>query len=141
MTTELITKPTEVAHLPTDLQARLMCAAENLQRQDLSDIESIDAIVEMVDAELVDVEGYEDLGTSPVDRVRTLLVKLDSDYKNETDHLRHKFMSNIEAIFSSLPRPLEWRSFFNNDLPRLLPLSRSVLAKTGAAKKASSRVE
>ena len=37
-----------------DLQARRISAAENLQREDLSAIEAIEAIVEIVDAELIE---------------------------------------------------------------------------------------
>jgi len=42
----------------TDLEARRMSAAENLQRQDLSEIETIEAIVEIVDAELIKDKEY-----------------------------------------------------------------------------------
>ncbi len=41
-----------------DLQARRISAAENLQREDLSAIETIEAIVEIVDAELIDDKQY-----------------------------------------------------------------------------------
>jgi len=41
----------------TDLEARRKSAAENVQRQDLSAIEKIEGIVELVDAELIkDIE-------------------------------------------------------------------------------------
>lgn len=43
-----------------------MCAAENLQRQDLSDVESVEAIVEMVDAELIEESEYAVMGKEPV---------------------------------------------------------------------------
>jgi ParB-like chromosome segregation protein Spo0J len=36
------------------LQARRISAAENLQREDFSAIESIEAIVEIIDAQLID---------------------------------------------------------------------------------------
>ena len=46
----------------TGLEARRMSAAENLQRQDLSAIETIEAIVEIVDADLIeDAELIEDI--------------------------------------------------------------------------------
>ena len=41
-----------------DLQARRISAAENLQREDLSAIEAIEAIVEIVDAELIGDKEY-----------------------------------------------------------------------------------
>ena len=42
----------------TDLEARRISAAENLQREDLSAIETIEAIVEIVDAELIEDKQY-----------------------------------------------------------------------------------
>ena len=61
-----------------DLQARRIAAAENLQREDLSSIETIEAIVEIVDAELIEDTQYASMGKKPADRVKTLLGKLDS---------------------------------------------------------------
>ncbi len=69
-------------------------AAENLQREDLSAIEAIEAIVEIVDAELIEDKEYALLGRKPVDRV--------------------------EQIFKNLPKPLESLSFSNHDLPLLI---------------------
>ena len=40
-----------------DLQARRISAAENLQRQDFSAVETIEAIVEIVDAHLIENQG------------------------------------------------------------------------------------
>ena len=42
-----------------DLQARRISAAENLQREDLSAIEEVEAIVEIVDAELIEDSNYQ----------------------------------------------------------------------------------
>jgi len=54
--TEMKTIPAQIVKA-TDLEARRMSAAENLQREDLSAIEMIEAIVEIVDAELIkDIE-------------------------------------------------------------------------------------
>ncbi|NLD38396.1 MAG: ParB N-terminal domain-containing protein [Desulfatiglans sp.] len=61
-----------------DLEARCMCAAENLQREKLN-------------------------------------------------HLFHKFMRQVGNIFNNLPKPLKWRSFYENDLPVLLDTSEDVL--------------
>ncbi len=61
-----------------DLQARRISAAENLQREDLSAIETIEAVVEIVDAELIEDIEYLSMGKTPADRVKTLLGKLDS---------------------------------------------------------------
>ena len=103
----------------TDLEARRVVAAENMQRDNPSAIEEVEAIIGMVDAELYDNEEYVGFGETDVLRVKFLLTKLDSDYKNNTDKFRHKFMSKIESIFSQLPRKKEWRSFYVNDLPTL----------------------
>ncbi|GAG25303.1 unnamed protein product, partial [marine sediment metagenome] len=61
-----------------DLQARRISAAENMQREDLSAIETIEAIVEIVDAELIEDKEYASMGKNPADRVKTLLGKLDA---------------------------------------------------------------
>ena len=55
-----------------------MSAAENMQREDLSAIEAIDAIVEIVDADLIQDKEYAAMGKTPAGRVKTLLDKLDS---------------------------------------------------------------
>lgn len=46
-------------------------------------------------------------------------MKLDSDYKHDTDYFGHKFMSKVESIFNGLPKPKDWRSLYINDLPLL----------------------
>ena len=60
-----------------DLQARRIAAAENLQREDFSSIETIEAIVDIVDAELIEDKEYASMGKNPAERVKTLLGKLD----------------------------------------------------------------
>jgi ParB family transcriptional regulator, chromosome partitioning protein len=99
-----------------DLQARRMLAAENLQRQDLSPIETVEAIVDMVDAELLEDEQYLSFGDEPLRRVKFLLMKLDSDRRNRTNHFTNKFIGKTQRIFQNLPKPQEWSSFLNNDL-------------------------
>ncbi len=56
----------------SDLQARRILAAENLQREDLSAIETIEGTVEMVDAELIEDREYASMGKTPAERVKTL---------------------------------------------------------------------
>ncbi len=59
--TEMKTIPAQIVKA-TDLEARRMSAAENLQREDLSAIETIEGTVELVDADLIeDAELIEDI--------------------------------------------------------------------------------
>ena len=69
--------------IASNLQARRISAAENLQREDLSSIETIEAIAEIVDAELIEDAQYASMGKKPADRVKTLLGKLDSVRRSE----------------------------------------------------------
>ena len=62
----------------SDIQARRIAAAENFQREDLTAIESVEAIVELVDAELIEDKQYAAMGKNPADRVKILLGKLKS---------------------------------------------------------------
>jgi hypothetical protein len=103
-----------------DHTARRMCATENMQRDDLSAVESIEAIIELVDAEFSDNAEYMALGNDPADRVRGLLGGMCAiTYENASDSASeffNKFIKKVDDVFSSLPRPVEWRSFYNNDL-------------------------
>ena len=101
-----------------------MCAAENLQRENLSVIETIETIVDLVDAELCDDDEYKLMGNNLLDRVRKLLGKMDTlrragerNYtgRDITRQTSHKFMGRVENIFKNLPNPLKWRSFHEND--------------------------
>ena len=112
-----------------DLQARRISAAENLQREDLSAIETIEDIVEIVDAELMEDIQYLSMGKTPADRVKTLLGKLDSvrrskelgyEVGTQARLTSHKFVGSVEKIFKNLPKPLEWRLFYSNGLPLLI---------------------
>ena len=112
-----------------DLEARRMCAAENLQRENLSVIETIETIVDLVDSELCGDEVYDSMGDSAIPRVRNLLAKLDSvrssrdrgsKVADESNMLFHKFMEQVENIFKNLPKSLKWRSFYENDLQILM---------------------
>jgi len=40
--------------------------------------------------------------------------------------LSNKFVGRVENIFANLPKPTEWRSFFNHDLPLLVDLCKQV---------------
>lgn len=123
------TKSTEIlariVHV-NDLQARRMCAAENLQRQDLSSVEEVFAITELIDAEMIDDDTYAISAETPVDRVKWLLGKLNSDHRHETNHFANKFISKVDAIFDSLPRPVEWQSFYLNDFNPIIKIEDDV---------------
>jgi len=112
-----------------DRQARRISAAENFQREDLTAIEEVDAIVELVDAELIEDKQYASMGENPADRVKTLLVKLDSmrrskerryKVRGKTRQTSNKFVGRVEEIFKKLPKPLEWLSFLHHDLPLVI---------------------
>ncbi len=121
--------------LAGDLQAPRISAAENLQREDLSVIETLEAIVEIVDAELMEDIEYLSMGKTPAERVKALLGKLDSVRRSkelgyeiapQARLTSHKFVGSVEQIFKNLPKPLEWRSFLNNDLPLLVDICKEV---------------
>jgi len=118
--TELITIEARVL-VVNDLQARRLCATENMQRVDLNPLEEVLALAELVDASLLEFsEAYAPIGQiqEPKWRVRALLTKLDSDRKHGTN-LGNKFVAQVVEIFSSLPKPREWQAFHNHDLPLL----------------------
>ena len=75
------------------------------------------------------------LGKNPADREKTLLGKLNSimiskirgsKVSKKAELLLHKFVKQVEKIFKNLPKPLEWRSFFNDDLPLLMDICEEV---------------
>ena len=75
------------------------------------------------------------LGANPADRVKTLLGKLNSimiskirgsKVSKKAELLLHKFVKQVEKIFNNLPKPLEWRSFFNHNLPLLIDFCEKV---------------
>ncbi len=104
---------------------------------DLSVIETIEAIVEIVDAELMEDIEYLSIGKTPADRVKTLLGKLHSisiskkrgsKASKKADLLFNKFIKQLEKKFKNLPKPLEWQSFYVNDL-LLYPSSMCLMLK------------
>ena len=108
-----------------DLQAKRISAAENLLRQDLSAIESIEATIEIIDVEMGKEPEYLTVGKTPLERIHKLLSKLHSIrvskdrgslVSKESGALFNKFVKQIESIFKNLPKPLKWRSFLIHDL-------------------------
>ena len=88
-----------------------------------------------MDAELIEDREYASMEKTPVDRLKTLLGQLDSvrssqsrgsEVSNISKALFHKFVEQVEGIFKNLPKPLEWLSFYNNDLPMLLSTCKEV---------------
>ena len=109
--------------------------AENLQREDLSAIETIEAVVEIVDAELMEDKEYASMGKKPGDRVKALLGKLHSitisknrgsKISKKAELLFNKFVKQVDKIFKNLPKSLEWQSFYIHDLPLLMDISKEV---------------
>ena len=118
-----------------DIGARRLSTTENLLREDLSVFETIEGIVNYVDAQLSDDGEYASMGADSVARVKTLLGKLDSVRSSRergsnvvslAKKLFHKFMEQVEEIFKNLPKPLEWRSFYNNDLNLIVQADQAV---------------
>ena len=135
--TELKSVPALVVEA-SDIQARRIAAAENFQREDLTAIEEVEAIVELVDAELIDDKEYASMGKNPADRMKTLLGKLHSitNSKNrgsqvskKADLLLYKFVQQVGEIFKNLPKPLEWRNFSVAEQITVVPGERLFLSK------------
>jgi ParB family transcriptional regulator, chromosome partitioning protein len=124
----------------TDAQARRLTAAENVQREDLSPIEWIEAIAEMVDAELIEDADYAAFGETALLRVRELLTKLDSDRRRDADQVSTKFGGQVDRLFASLPKPQDWITFLHHDLP-LLKLPEPVRQVAIAEKLSKSKAE
>ena len=118
-----------------DLQARRNSAAENLLRQDLSAIESIEATIEIIDVEMGKEPEYLTVGKTPLERVHKLLSKLDSIRVSKDkgsmlskamDGRFHKYVEPVESIFKNLPKPLKWQSFLVHDLILLTDIPSNV---------------
>ena len=118
-----------------DLQARRISAAENLLREDLSAIESIEATIEIIDVEMGKDADYLTVGKTPLERVHKLLSKLHSIrvskdrgslVSKEAEVLFNKFVKQVDSIFKNLPKPLKWQSFLMHDLTLLTDIPSKV---------------
>lgn len=90
-----------------DDQARRLCATENLQRSDLSAIEEVSALVDIIDVDLLKAfDDYSTYGNTSAEKVRLILMKRRSDDANGTDFMS-KFTHKIDCIFNGLPKPKE----------------------------------
>ncbi len=74
------------------------------------------------------------MGHLPVDRVKILLSKLDAVRRSEQRgseisgpaiKLSGKITGQLDGIFKTIPKPLEWQSFYNNDLNLLVQAPRA----------------
>ena len=87
----------------------------------LNDEQEVLALAELVDASMMEFSP-EYAPLSPVQepkwRVKTLLMKLDSDDKHGTN-FGNKFVPKAEEIFAGLPKPKDWHTFQKHDLPLL----------------------
>jgi hypothetical protein len=91
-------------------------------KQDAIWYRGFNVLWELVDASLLEFsDEYAPLSPiqEPKWRVKSLLMKLDSDEKNGTDYFRNKFVPKVEEIFAGLPKPKDWQSFQKHDLPLL----------------------
>jgi ParB/RepB/Spo0J family partition protein len=118
-----------------DHKARRIGAAENILREDLSAIETIEATIKIIDVEIGEIDKTLTVGKTPLERVHKLLSKLDSIWvsrdrgsrvSKEADDLFYKFIEQVELIFKNLPKPLKWRSFLLNDLNLLTDIAPNV---------------
>ena len=132
--TDMKTIPAQIIKV-NDLEARHISTAENLQREDLSFVEETEAIVEIVDAELMGDKEYTAKGEKPVDRVKALLGQMDSIRRSKlrgskvsafSKGLSHKFVGQVEKIFKNLLKPLEWGSFCRHDLLLVIDFCKEV---------------
>lgn len=133
----LIDAPSIMARVieATDAQARRLCAAENLQRDDLSAVEQVEAIVDMVDAELIEDDEYAHAAKTPTERVKWLLGRLDTVDSTTRQGITvrasaldyfNKFVEVVAPVFDNLPRPTDWRSFYRHDIPLVTDLDPAV---------------
>ena len=91
--------------------------------------------MELVDSELAADPEYVLMGHNSADRVRALLAKLHStaisknrgsQVSEEGELLFSKFTKQVQKIFDNLPKPLEWISFYTNDLNLLMQTDQKV---------------
>ncbi len=98
-----------------------------------------------LDAELIDSPKYASMGPQSVDRVKTLLSKLDAARRSEQGGYRvaktakmtsGKFAGSVQKTFKSMPKPLEWQSFCRHDLNLLVQTPQEV--RGGASRSINS---
>ena len=132
--TDMVVIQAKIAEVD-DLKARRISAAENILREDLSAIESIEATIKIIDVEMGKKPEYLTVGKTPLERVHKLLSKLHSiraskdrgsQVSKEAEVLLNKFVQQVESIFKNLPKPLKWQSFLMHDLTLLTDIPSKV---------------
>lgn len=106
-----------------DNTARRMCATENMQREDLSAVEVVEGIIDIIGAEFADDPDFIALASTDKERVKVLLGRLwtvkchgKEKCSMEAIDFDDKFIIKTKDIFSALPKPVDWTSFYRNDL-------------------------
>jgi len=104
-----------------DHTARRMCATENMQREDLSAVEVVEGIIDIIGADFADDAEFVALGGTDKERVKVLLGRLHTverhdSISKEAEKFANKFVSEVEKVFLNLPKPVDWHSFYQHDL-------------------------
>lgn len=124
-----------------DLQARKIVLSENIHRVDLTPVEEIEAFGQWIDVLMSEDDAYGGISKPPMERLAWVLMKLHSDYVHKTDHFVNKFINKIESAFATLPRKLDWRSFYVNDLKPYLKMDDEVKALAAEHKLSRSQAK
>ena len=108
-----------------DFIARKIVLSENIQREDLTPIEEIYAFADYVDMLMCKNEEYAKIDKPPIERLAWVLMKMHSDTVNKTDFMNN-FVHKTENSFASLPRPVQWQSFYLHNLKSYLKMDDEV---------------
>ncbi len=88
-----------------------------------------------MDADLIEDKQYASMGQNAADRVKTLLLKLDTvrhskergfNVSDEIKRTSSKFAGRVTKIFKNPPKSLEWQPFYRHDLPILMDINEEV---------------
>lgn len=111
----------------TDLEARRICAAENVHRVDLTPIELVEATADLLDSYLIEMESYLNLADTYLDRVYLMLKRLNNEQRLGIEsNSSNNFIRTITKALQETNRNLEWQSFYINALHPYLKLDEDV---------------
>ena len=94
----------------SDIEAQYIAAAENFHRADYTAVESVEVVVNLVDAQLIEDKQYASMGKEPADRVKALLGKLKAARRSkergynpseELMHTTNNYVRRVEEIFKN----------------------------------------